>query len=190
MDNIIVAAIQLGVAIAAFVVGKYVFPNIPKSVTEKLNTLGQWASQFVVWAKEFMKSSTGEEKMTKVVEKLKEIADEAGLKVTEDQLKAIAQAAYEAMKAGEKEAVTAQLETAAIAPATTVVINTTAATVSTEKVAVATDNVPEGAAETNADGTVNVYDAAGNIVGSVTEQEAEKMAADVTKIVDGTGNEK
>lgn len=191
MDNIIVAAIQLGVAIAAFVVGKYVFPNIPKSVTEKLNTLGQWASQFVVWAKEFMKSNTGEEKMAKVVEKLKEIADEAGLKVTEDQLKAIAQAAYEAMKAGEKEAVTAQLETAAIAPAATVVINTTAApTVSTEKVAVTTNNVPEGATETNTDGTANVYDAAGNIVGSVTEEEAEKMAADVTKIVDETGNEK
>ena len=37
--------------------------------------------------------------------------------------------------------------------------------------------------EKNADGTLNVYDAAGNIVGSVTEEEAEKMAADVTKIV-------
>ena len=47
---------------------------------------------------------------------------------------------------------------------------------------------PEGATETNADGTVNLYDAAGNITGSVTKEEAEKMAAEVTKIVDEEGN--
>lgn len=34
MDNIIVLAIQLAVAVAAFALGKYVFPNIPKSVSE------------------------------------------------------------------------------------------------------------------------------------------------------------
>jgi phosphopantothenate synthetase len=65
-------------------------------------------------------------------------------------------------------------------PAATVVINT-------EKVAVATDNVPEGATETNADVTVNLYDAAGNITGSVTKEETDKMAAEVTKIVDEEG---
>lgn len=47
-----------------------------------------------------------EEKMAAVVKQLKEVADEAGLEVTEDQLKAIAQSAYNAMKAGEKEAET------------------------------------------------------------------------------------
>ena len=67
-------------------------------------------------------------------------------------------------------------------------INTTAPVTTTEKVAIATDNVPEGATETNADGTVNLYDAAGNITGSVTKEEAEKMAAEVTKIVDEEGN--
>ena len=34
----------------------------------------------------------------------------------------------------------------------------------------------------------NLYDAAGNITGSVTKEEAEKMAAEVTKIVDEEGN--
>lgn len=91
MNDIIILGVQLGVAVAAFLVGKYVFPNIPKSVTEKLNTLSAWAVKFVAWAKEFMKAQTGEEKMEAVVKKLKEIADEAGLKVTEDQLRAIAQ---------------------------------------------------------------------------------------------------
>ncbi len=52
--------------------------------------------------KRVQKDKTGEEKMAAVVEQLKKIADEAGLNVTEDQLKAIAQTAYNAMKAGEK----------------------------------------------------------------------------------------
>lgn len=104
MNDIVILAIQLGITIAAFIIGKYVFPNVPKSVTEKLNTLSAWAAQFVVWAKQFMQSQSGEEKMAAVVQKLKEIADEAGLEVTEDQLRAIAQSAYNAMKAGEKEA--------------------------------------------------------------------------------------
>lgn len=181
MDNVIYAAVYFGVTLGAFLLGKYVFPNIPKTVTDKLGELSEWAAKFVEWAKEFKKDKTGEEKMAAVVEQLKRIADEAGLNVTEDQLKAIAQAAYNAMKAGEKENTAEPVAALTATPAATVVINT-------GKVAVATDNVPEGATETNADGTVNLYDAAGNITGSVTKEEAEKMAAEVTKIVDEEGN--
>lgn len=185
MDNVIYAAVYFAVTLGAFLIGKYVCPNIPKTVTGKLGELSEWAAKFVEWAKEFKKDKTGEEKMAAVVEQLKKIADEAGLNVTEDQLKAIAQAAYNAMKAGEKESNTAEpLEALTATPAATVVINTTAPVTTTEKVAIATDNVPEGATETNADGTVNLYDAAGNM----TKEEAEKMAAEVTKIVDEEGN--
>lgn len=168
MNEVIYAAVYFTVTLGAFLLGKYVFPNIPKTVTDKLGELSEWAA---------------------VVEQLKKIADEAGLNVTEDQLKAIAQTAYNAMKAGEKESNTAEpLEALTATPAATVVINTTAPVTTTEKVAIATDNVPEGATETNADGTVNLYDAAGNITGSVTKEEAEKMAAEVTKIVDEEEN--
>lgn len=158
MNDIIILVVQLGLAVAAFIVGKYVFPNIPKSVTDKLTTLSQWAAQFVVWAKEFMKKQTGEEKMAAVVEKLKEIADEAGIEVTEEQLRAIAQSAYNAMKAGEKEAEAVAGEAMAtyykigqreVAKGSTVNIYTGPA--AGEK-AVATDEVPEGALEENADG--------------------------------------
>ena len=103
MDNVIYAAVYFAVTLGAFLIGKYVCPNIPKTVTDKLGELSEWAAKFVEWAKEFKKDKTGEEKMAAVVEQLKKIADEAGLNVTEDQLKAIAQAAYNAMKAGEKE---------------------------------------------------------------------------------------
>lgn len=188
MNEVIYAAVYFAVTLGAFLLGKYVFPNIPKTVTNKLAELSEWAAKFVEWAKEFKKDKTGEEKMAAVVEQLKKIADEAGLNVTEDQLKAIAQTAYNAMKAGEKESTAEPLEALTATPAATVVINTTAPVTTTEKVAIATDNVPEGATETNADGTVNLYDAAGNITGSVTKEEAEKMAAEVTKIVGEEGN--
>lgn len=185
MGEIIVLAVQLGVAIVAFLVGKYVFPNIPQSVTEKLSSLSEWAAQFVVWAKEFMKTESGEEKMAAVVEKLKEIADEAGLEVTEDQLKAIAQSAYNAMKAGEKEAEPAAAQTPEVVQAATPTVNifTGAQKVGEGVTAVATDEVPDGALEDNEDGSVNVYNEAGEKVGTVPAKEAEAVAKKVTTIV-------
>lgn len=182
MKEIIVLAAQLGITVAAFIVGKYVFPNLPKNATDKLATLSQWAAKFVEWAKEFMKKQTGEEKMAAVVKQLKEIADEAGLEVTEDQLKAIAQSAYNAMKAGEKEAETAvatyyKIGQRAAAKGSTVNIYAGGTT------AVATNNVPDGALEDNPDGSVNVYNEAGEKVGTVTAEEAEAAEQNVTNIV-------
>ena len=190
MNDIIILAVQLGITVAAFVVGKYVFPNLPKNVTDKLTTLSQWAAKFVEWAKEFMKKQTGEEKMAAVVEKLKEIADEAGIEVTEDQLRAIAQSAYNAMKAGEKEAGDAAGDALATyykigqreaAKGSTVNIYTGTAPAEVKK-AVATDEVPEGALEDNEDGTVNVYDADGNKTGTIPAKEAAEAAKGVTHI--------
>lgn len=190
MNDIIILAVRLGITVAAFVVGRYVFPNLPKNVTDKLTTLSQWAAKFVEWAKEFMKKQTGEEKMTAVVEKLKEIADEAGIKVTEDQLRAIAQSAYNAMKAGEKEAGAAAEETLATyykigerAAAKGSTVNIYTGTAPAEvKTAVATDEVPEGALEDNEDGTVNTYDADGNKTGTIPAEEAAAAAEGVTHI--------
>ena len=184
MNDIILLAVQLGIAVAAFAAGKYIFPKVPKTVTDKLNVLSQWAAQFVVWAKEFMKKQTGEEKMAAVVEKLKEMADEAGLDVTEDQLKAIAQSAYNAMKAGEKEAETDNATYYKVgqreaAKGSTVNIYTGYSGTT----AVATNNVPDGALEDNPDGSVNVYNEDGEKVGTITAEEAEAAEQNVGKIV-------
>ena len=185
MNNIIILAIQLAVAVGAFALGKYVFPNIPKNVSEKLQELSGWAAQFVVWAREFMKTSTGKEKMDKVVEQLKKIADEAGLKVTEEQLRAIAQTAYEAMMAGTKEAgqttEASQAEPATV-PAITIINHGPAAVETNGTVAVATDNVPEGALEENPDGTVNTYNEAGEKVGTATKEQVADAERKVTTI--------
>lgn len=184
MNNIIILAIQLAVAVGAFMLGKYVFPNIPQSVSEKLEELSGWAAQFVVWAREFMKSSTGKEKMDKVVEQLNKIADEAGLEVTEEQLRAITQTAYEAMIAGTKEAgeTVEAFQTETTVPAITIINHGPAAVETNGTVAVATDNVPEDALEENPDGTVNTYNEAGEKVGAATKEQVVAAEREVTTI--------
>lgn len=181
MNNNIYAAAYFGVTLVAFLAGKYLFPKVPKTVADKLDMLSQWAAQFVVWANEFMKSQKGKEKMAAVVKKLKEIADEAGLDVTEDQLKAIAQSAYNAMKAGEKEVQTAvaqyhkagSLETA----------NASVVNIYTGTTVTATDSIPNGALEDNSDGSVNVYNEEGKKVGTITKEEAEVVEQNAANIV-------
>lgn len=51
-----------------------------------------------------------------------------------------------------------------------------------KNIAVATDNVPEGALEENPDGTVKVYNADGQVVGSITKEQAEAAAAAITEV--------
>ena len=49
---------------------------------------------------------------------------------------------------------------------------------------VATDNVPDGALETNEDGSVNVYDADGNKVGTATAEEAAAAEAAAAQAIE------
>lgn len=198
MENIIFNAVLLLISIGGFLLGKFVFPNVPKSVADKLRQLAAWADKFVVWAREFRKQDSGTAKMEMVVEQLKAVAKEAGWNVTEDQLRAIAQAAYENMMKGAAEAQQpqeiAQAASTAryyeigrrkFAEASTVVINVPggSAAVSVPGVAVATDNVPEGALEPNPDGSVNAYDEAGLKVGTVDADTAEVVAAGVDVVI-------
>ena len=198
MENIIYNAVLLLISIGGFLLGKFVFPNVPKSVADKLRQLAAWADKFVVWAREFRKQDSGPAKMEMVVEQLKAVAKEAGWDVTEDQLRAIAQAAYENMMKGAAEAQppqgTAQGASTAryyeigqrkFAEASTVVINVPggSAAVDAQGVAVATDNVPEGALEPNTDGSVNAYDEAGLKVGTVDAAAAEAAATGVDAVI-------
>lgn len=198
MENIIYQVVGLLVSVGAFLLGKYVFQNVPKTVSAKLRELAAWADKFVVWAREFRKQDSGHDKMEMVVEQLKAVAKEAGWDVTEDQLRAIAQTAYENMMAGAAAAQqpqeAAQGASAAryyeigqrkYAEASTVVINVPSgsAAVAAPGVAVATDNVPERALEPNPDGSVNAYDEAGLKVGTVDAATAEAAANGVDVVI-------
>lgn len=103
MENIIYLGVQFGFAVVFFLAGRYVLPNVTPAVVDKLALLSGWAAKFVAWAKEFKQDKTGQEKMAAVVAELAKIAEKAGIEVTQEQLEAIAQTAYNAMKAGELE---------------------------------------------------------------------------------------
>lgn len=103
--SIIVLIVQLVILIASFLVGKYVLPNISEetitAVTAKFNLIVDYADKFVAWAKQAMSKSSGEEKMNAVVNELIKIAEKNNIDVSEVELRAIAQKAYDSMKAGE-----------------------------------------------------------------------------------------
>ena len=103
--SIIILIVQLVILIASFLVGKYVLPNISKetitAVTAKFNLIVDYADKFVAWAKQAMSKSSGEEKMNAVVNELIKIADKNKIDISEVEIRAIAQKAYDAMKAGE-----------------------------------------------------------------------------------------
>ena len=103
--SIFLSFIELVFLFVAFVVGRYIFPNIPADtiteITAKINIIVEYADKFVSWAKQFMSNATGQDKMNEVVKQLINIADRYGLDITETEIRAIAQKAYDNMKAKE-----------------------------------------------------------------------------------------
>lgn len=104
--NIIFAIVMAVALIVGYMAGFYKDKANAALYTaeDKLSILAGWAEKFVAGAEEFLDAKTGEEKMQSVIEHLSEIADEARIGVTKDQLEAIAQTAYNAMKYGQKAA--------------------------------------------------------------------------------------
>ena len=103
--NVLFSLIELVILIGSFLMGKYVFPNIPKEtideITAKINIIVEYADKFVAWAKQFMSNATGQDKMNEVVKRLITIAERYDLDITEDEIRAIAQKAYDNMKAAD-----------------------------------------------------------------------------------------
>lgn len=101
----LILMIQILVLIGSYLVGKYILHNPSENIqdiTAKINIIIQYADKFVSWAKYFMKNSSGSEKMNEVVKQLKAIADKYNLDISENEIKAIAQKAYDKMKLEDK----------------------------------------------------------------------------------------
>ena len=103
--DILFSLVELVILIGSFLIGKYVFPNIPKEtikdITTKIGIIVDYADKFVAWAKQFMSNATGQDKMNEVVKQLIIIANRYDLDITETEIRAIAQKAYDNMKAKE-----------------------------------------------------------------------------------------
>ena len=105
--ELVLLIIELVVAIAGFLIGRYILPKYSttiKNASTHFEVLLKYAESFCSYARQFLKDQSGSEKMDVVVEKLKAICDEQGIKFDEETLKAIAQKAYDAMVAGENSA--------------------------------------------------------------------------------------
>lgn len=109
MDYTILFFVEIIAIVAAFIVGKYITgnPNAAETITDitaKLNIIIRYADAFVSWAKQFMSDASGSEKMNEVVKQLSTIAERYNLDITETEIRAIAQKAYDSMIAGEESA--------------------------------------------------------------------------------------
>ena len=109
MDKeLIILIVQVVVLIGSFLFGKYIMPNLSKetiqAIAAKIDIVIKYADKFVHWASYFMKDANGSQKMEEVVKQLKQIAKRYGLDIPEAELTAIAQTAYDTMKAGQKAA--------------------------------------------------------------------------------------
>ena len=91
-------------SICFFLLGKYVFPQAAGAINNALTMLEsypllmKWGEAACRYIKQYFDSMTGEEKNKKAADIIMELA---GIKITEEQARSIAQAAYDAMKRGE-----------------------------------------------------------------------------------------
>ena len=101
-----VLIIQPVICIIAFLLGKYVFPKYKdtiQTVATQFDVIFKYAESFCAYARQFL-SCSGPEKMDDVVKKLTSICEQQNIDIDEETLRAIAQKAYDAMKAGESQA--------------------------------------------------------------------------------------
>lgn len=97
------------VSILFFLLGKYVFPQAADAINGALGLLEsypllmKWGEAACQYIKQYFDALSGEEKNKKAAEIIMELAKQAGIEMTEEQARSIAQAAYAAMKRGEKE---------------------------------------------------------------------------------------
>lgn len=144
--NIIVDVVVIAVIIGSYLFGKYVTPklsddtkNMIENAVSELSFIATYADKFVRWAREFMKDKKGSEKMEEVIAKLQEIADKYDIHMTEDQIKAIAQTAYENMM-GKGAADVQTIVEQAIEPLKVIAVATPATTPEGEQIAMLGDD--------------------------------------------------
>lgn len=108
MDKIIIYAIELVVAIIAFLFGRYVFPTVKQYFSElnndNVSTIASWAYKFVVSAKNQFEDGCGEEKLAYVTEQVSALCERNNIALTSEQIRALIEDAYVLMKQNYNEA--------------------------------------------------------------------------------------
>lgn len=98
MESIVYLITWIIIVIALVIVNKTLGADSAKDVVMKTSLIIQYAEAFVSWAKQFKSNLSGNEKMDVVIEKLTNVADKHNVDISEDEIRAIAQKAYDTMK--------------------------------------------------------------------------------------------
>lgn len=93
MTEIIFVILQVIVVIVSYLVGKYIIPKLSQDDLKTLELVKNWVEQFVNEAANF-KDYTGEEKKKYVSEQIAKILNEKGIAMTEEQISALIETAY------------------------------------------------------------------------------------------------
>ena len=95
MDDIIYFGIMLAISILSFIMGKFVFPKIPN---DNMEIIEKWAIKIVHFCLQFLAGEEKKKKMEKAISLLDQIQHKYDMNLTEEELKAIIQYAYDKMK--------------------------------------------------------------------------------------------
>ena len=98
MESIVYLVTWIIIVIALVIVNKTLGADSAKDVVMKTSLIIQYAEAFVSWARQFKSNLSGNEKMDVVIEKLINVADKHDIDISEEEIRAIAQKAYDTMK--------------------------------------------------------------------------------------------
>ena len=108
MDKIILYAIELVLAIVAFLLGRYVFPVVKEYFNElnkdDVSTVASWVYKFVVSAKNQFEDGCGKQKLEYVTEQVSALCERNNITLTPEQIRALIEDAYVLMKQNYNEA--------------------------------------------------------------------------------------
>jgi Na+/pantothenate symporter len=93
--NILYTAIELVILIGAFLVGKFIIPKFSSKDAVIFNTILKWIEAFVISAKNLMSNASGEEKKAAVTEQVKKLLAEYKVNLTDEQISALIEKAYD-----------------------------------------------------------------------------------------------
>lgn len=100
--QIIILVIQIILIIASILVVKFLPANKVQKAKAIIDILAQSADDFVHGARQFLNAKTGEEKLNYVVDELEKLAIQNNWNISTEQLRSMAQHAYDKMKKDEQ----------------------------------------------------------------------------------------
>ena len=105
MDNqVLILIMQAGIVLVAYLVGRYFLPTeLGQETVEVISFISAWAQQFISYAAQYV-NKPGPDKMDYVVSELTKIAEKEKIDISKEQIKAIAQNAYDAAQKGKEDA--------------------------------------------------------------------------------------